>query len=93
MLRDHCSAEAFLRQAGEAIPEGHAELSSAADCYREMKRIRMGMDDLISDNFSPEALAVILDPSKRQAFADAILQIRDKEQEALAHIERVIDRC
>ncbi len=92
MLRDHCQAESFLRQAAEVIPEGGPELSTAADCYREVNRIRLGMDKLISDNFSKEALTAITDPSARLAFAQGILQIHDKENEAITHIERLIGR-
>lgn len=92
MLRDHCSAEDFLRQAMANVPDFAPELSLAADCYGDVQRIRAEMDDIIGDNFSEPAMKAIAVPDMRRAYAKAILQIRDKEQEALAHIERLIER-
>jgi hypothetical protein len=92
MLRDHCSAETFLRRAAQALPAGRGELSAAADCYHEVSHLRQGMDELIKDDFSEGTMAAVADPVVRRAFADAILQIRDKEQEAAGHIERGLGR-
>ncbi|MBN1877817.1 MAG: hypothetical protein JXA33_26590 [Anaerolineae bacterium] len=92
MLRDHCSAEAFLRQVLEDVPDFQPELSLAAECYGDVKRIRNGMDAIIGDNFSEQAMRAIAIPEMRRAHADAILQIRDKEQEAVTHIEQLIER-
>lgn len=92
MLHDHCTAEAFLRQVIEDVPDFATELSLAADCYDDVKRIRAGMDNIIGDNFSEPAIKAIAIPEMRRAYADAILQIRDKEQEAVTHIEQLIER-
>lgn len=90
MLRDHCLAEPFLRQAAANVPEFQPELSAAAGCYGEVKRIRDGMDALISDNFSGQAMKAIYDPAIRRAYAGAILRIRAEEEKALNHIERCV---
>jgi hypothetical protein len=79
MPRDHCLAEPFLRQAIKAVPDFQPELSQAAECYGEVKRLRDGMDDLIADNFSKHAMMAITDPGIRRAYADTILRIRDVE--------------
>jgi hypothetical protein len=92
MLRDHCLAEPFLRQAILDVPEFHPELSKAADCYLEVVRIRNGMDALIADNFSEPAMQAIYDPEIRRQYAQAILRIRDVEAEAVGHIERLLER-
>jgi hypothetical protein len=93
MLRDHCSAEAFLKHVIADVPDFEPELSLAAGCYADVKRIRNGMDDLIGDNFSEQAMKAIAVPDTRRAYADAILQIRDVEQKAVTHIEQLIERC
>jgi len=92
MLRDHCRAEPFLRRAAVEVPEFQAELSRAAACYAEAASLRNGMDDLISDNFSPRAMQAIGDPAIRRAFADILLQICDCEEEAANQIELLIHR-
>ncbi len=92
MLRDHCTAEAFLNQVIEDVPGFQPELSLATECYGNVKRIRNGMDDIIGDNFSEQAMKAIAVPDMRRAYAEAILHIRDKEQEAVTHIERLIER-
>jgi hypothetical protein len=93
MLRDHCSAEPFLRQAAEEVLDFQPELWLAADCYRDVKHCREEMDDLISDNFSAKAMQAIADPEIRRAFAGKILQIRDVEEEAIGHLEHLLERC
>jgi hypothetical protein len=93
MLRDHGSAEMFLRQVAEDLPDFLPEISLAADCYGEVKRLRDKMGDLISDNFSEKAMKAIGDPDTRRSFADLILQIRDKEEEAVTHLEHLLRRC
>ena len=93
MLRDHCLAEPFLRQVAQDVPDFLPEASRAADCYGEVKRLRDKMDDLISDNFSEKAMQAIGDPDIRRAFASILLQIRDKEEEAVSHIEHLLERC
>jgi len=40
MLRDHGSAEPFLRQMAEELPDCLPEVSLAADCYGEVTRLR-----------------------------------------------------
>jgi hypothetical protein len=93
MLRDHGSAEPFLRQALKDLPDFLPEASLAADCYGEVGRLRDEMGDLISDNFSEKAMKAIGDPDVRRSFADLILQIRDKEEGAVTHIEHLLKRC
>ena len=93
MLRDHCLAEPFLRKAVEDVPEYAPELSRAADSYAKVKRIRSGMDDLIGDNFSEQAMKAIADAEMRRKYSDAILRIRDAEADAVTSIEQVLKRC
>ena len=93
MLRDHCLAEPFLRKAVEDVPDFQPELSRAVECYGEVKRIRDGMDDLIADNFSEQAMKAIADPEMRRKYSDAILRIRDAEADAVTSIEQVLKRC
>jgi hypothetical protein len=92
MLRDHCSAEPFLRQAAADVPDFQPDLSLAAGRYSDVKRLRSGMDDLIHDNFAEKAIKAIADPSVRHEYANSILQIRDREQEAVTYIEHLIER-
>jgi hypothetical protein len=93
MLRDHCLAESFLHQAAEDVPDFQPELSRAAESYGEVRRLRDGMDDLIADNFSEQAMKAIADPEVRRAYADAILRIRDAEEGAVIQIEHLLKRC
>ncbi len=88
MLKDHGSAEPFLRQVAAELPE----VAAVADRYREVNQLRESMDELIRDDFSPGAMAAIADPRTRRAFADRIRQIRDKEEEAVAHVEHLLTR-
>ena len=93
MLRDHCLAEPFLRQAISDVPEFHPELARAAECYGEVVQIRNGMDALIADNFSEQAMQAIHDPEIRRLYAREIICIRDVEAEAVSHIELLLERC
>ncbi len=93
MLRDHCLAEPFLRQAIIDLPEFQPELSQAAECFGEVVRIRNGMDALIADNFSEQAMQAIHDPEFRRIYAQVILSIWNVETEAVSHIERLLERC
>ena len=86
MLKNHGSAEPFLRQVAQELPE----VAAVADRYRQVNRLQEGMDELIRDDFSPGAMSAIADPRTRRAFAERILQIRDKEEEAVAHFERFL---
>lgn len=92
MLRDHCLAEPFLRKAAQELPELAAELLQAADCYAEVARIRAEMDELIADNFSERAMKAIGEAETRQAYADAIRQIAEAENQAVGWIERMLER-
>jgi hypothetical protein len=93
MLRDHCLAELFLRQAVKDVPDFQPELSEAVKCYGEVKRLRDSMDDLIGDNFTQQAMKAINDAEIRRAYADVILRIRDVEEEAVTQIELLLKRC
>jgi hypothetical protein len=93
MLRDHCLAEPFLHQAAQDVSEFEPELIAAANCYGDVNAVRNRMDDIIGDNFTEKAMKAIADPAMRQAYAEAILQISQREQEAITHIERLIKRC
>ena len=46
MLRDHCEAEAFLRQAVKDVPDFQPELTEAAGYYSEVKQIRNNYREL-----------------------------------------------
>ncbi len=93
MLRDHCLAELFLYQAAADVPDFQPELSRAAGCYGEVKRLRASMDDLIGDNFSERAMQAIKDAAVRRAYADTILRIQDAEEEAVEYIEQLLKQC
>jgi len=93
MLRDHCTAELFLQQAATDFPEFQPELSRAIACYREVRCVRDSMDQMISDNFSESAMKAIRDPAVRREYADAILEIRDAEEEAAFQFEHLLARC
>jgi hypothetical protein len=86
MLRDHLSAAPFLRQAAQDEPDLAPGLAPAIACYTEVYALRDRLDVLMSDNFSPNAMKAIADPEVRRAYADVVLQIRDKEAEAIVHI-------
>ena len=75
------------------MPDFQPELSRATECYSEVKRLRDGMDDLIADNFSKQAMKAITDPEIRRAYADTILRIRDAEEGAAIQIEHILKRC
>lgn len=92
MLRDHCTAEAFLARAAEDVPEWQPEIGRAAGCYAEVARIRAGMDALIPDDFSPPGWAGIAQPTVRRAFADEIDRIREMEDRAIGEIEGLLGR-
>ena len=92
MLRDHCLAEPFLRQALLDVPEFEPELSLAAGCYAEVSRVRNGMDSLIADNFSEPSMQAVHDPAVRRLYAGEILHIRAIESEAVTHIEHLLQR-
>ena len=93
MLRDHCLALPFLRHMALDVPDFEPELSLAVECYGDVKHLRDGMDDLIGDNFSEQAMKAIHDPEIRRKYADSILRIRDAEEEAVTLIENVLLRC
>ena len=90
MLRDHCTAGPFLAQMAKDEPDWATDLDLAVACYAEVSRLRDEMDLVMSDNFSEPAMKAIGDPDARQAYAELILQIRDKEAEAAAHFERLL---
>lgn len=93
MLRDHCLAEPFLRQAAEDVPDLGPELSRAADFYGEVKSLRAGMDDLVSDDFGERSMKAIADAGVRNTFADTILRIRAVEDQAAGCLECLLRRC
>jgi hypothetical protein len=92
MLRDQCLAEPFLHQVIEEVPDFQPELSQAVDCYSNVKRLRDSMDSIIADNFSPQAIKAIKVPKIRRAYADVLRSIRDVEEEAVTHIELLLER-
>jgi len=49
------------------------------------------MDDLIGDNFSEQGHEGDADSQIRRAYADSILRIRDAEEEAVQHIEQLLN--
>ena len=50
------------------------------------------MDDLIGDNFSEQAMKAIAVPEIRREYAEAILRIRDAEEQAVQQLERLLQR-
>ena len=91
-LRDHVSAAAFLRRAGEEVPELLPEAELAAACYQDVERLRERQDALFKDDFSPPALQAFAAPAARQEFARLILEIRDREEEGIRRIEGLLGR-
>jgi hypothetical protein len=90
MLHDHRSAGPFLRQVAEQEPDLAPGLSAALACYAEVYRLRDLLDDLIKDDFSEKAILAIREADQRRAFAEIVLQIRDREAEAAARIESTL---
>lgn len=91
-LRDHVSAAAFLRQAGEEVAELLPDADLAAACYQDVERLRERQDALFKDDFSPPALQSFADPAARREFARLILEIRDREEEGIRRIEGLLRR-
>ena len=92
MLHDHRSAGPFLRQVVNEEPDLAPGLCQAEACYAQVYRLRDRLDGLIKDDFSEAAMKGIADPDIRRAYADIVLQIRDKEEEAIASIEHVLEQ-
>jgi hypothetical protein len=92
MLRDHCTADPFLTQMAMDEPEWATELDLAIACYAEVSRLRDEMDLVMGDNFSEAAMKAIGDAQARRTYAELILQIRLREAEAAAHLERIVTR-
>jgi hypothetical protein len=92
MLRDHGSALPFLSRAAEEMPVFLPEVSQAAACYAEVKRLTARMAELISDNFSETAMKAIRQAETRQAYAAVLLEICDQEQAAARHLECLLKR-
>ena len=90
MLDDHRSAEPFLKDAAGALPECAAELAEAAECYERSLALRDELEAILPSNFSQEAQQKLLDRSVRDAFACALLEIRDAEETGIACIEQAL---
>ncbi len=92
MLRDHCLAAPFLRQALADVPGFAPDLPLAIECYDEVIGLQKELNEIISDNFSQEAMKAIYSPDIRQRYADTILRIRDSEAQGISHLERLLAR-
>lgn len=92
MIDDHRSAVEFLRQVAEDERDLAPDLLAAADCYDEACKLKDDLNDLVRGDFSEEAQKRLADPEIRNKYARIILQIRDKEEEAISHIEHALER-
>jgi len=92
MLDDHKFAAPFLRDAAKVLPKCSAELTEAAACYERAGEVRDQLETILKSNFSHEAQKSVLDPKVRNDFAAALLRIRDIEAEAIAHVERALEK-
>jgi len=90
MLDDHKSSAPFLRDAAKVLPKCSAELTEAAACYERACALRDKLEGILKSDFSKEAQNAVLDPKVREAFAAALLKIRDAEEEGISHIEQAL---
>jgi len=92
MLDDHKAAPPFLRDAAAALPACRDELLRAAESYERGSRLRDQLEAILPSDFSQAAQQRVLDPTVREAFARAILNIRDAEAEGIASIEPALTK-
>ena len=90
MLDDHRCAAPFLRDAAQTLPESAAELLQAADCYERGVELRDHLESIMNSDFSPETQKRLLDPEVRDQYAQILLQIRDSDEEGIAHVEQAL---
>lgn len=90
MVDDRRAAIDFLAQAAADEPDMAPGLLAAADCYRETVRIRERLGTLLREDFSGEAMASLTDAAMRRKYAVAIREMRVHDEEAIAHIERLL---
>jgi len=75
----------FLRQIAEDESDLASDLLAAADCYAEIAQL-----DVDSQKLKLEAFEQLPDPSIRRIFSLILLKMRDKEEEAISHIEHCL---
>lgn len=91
-LVERGSTAKFLRQIAEDESDLAPELIAAADCYAEILQLHEDSNKVIKPDFSEEAIKQVSDPAIRRIYSLVLLKMRDKEEEAIGHIERCLGR-
>ncbi|MFB3881262.1 MAG: hypothetical protein ACE149_08355 [Armatimonadota bacterium] len=89
MLEDRRAAITYLRSMASVAPEAAGELNAAADLYEravgEMSGIWLWGHDM-----GPEVAKGLLDPATRRGIARHVRLARDREAEAVNHLEAAL---
>ncbi len=85
-------APQFLGRVGEQQPDMAAELELAAACYKAEFDLLMQVFEVQGgfSNHDPAIARKLGDPAVRRQIVPLILQARDKDEEAVGHIERAL---
>jgi hypothetical protein len=84
-------ASVFLKQAAEVLPEAGDQLLAAAECCKAEHDLVWRIWGIAGGNVpSEETRREFLKPEVRRRIAPLILQARDKDAEAAAHIEEAL---
>jgi hypothetical protein len=89
MLDDRRSAAEFLKLMAKDESDLAEGLHVATKCYEGICEMKNDLIDLVKDDFSAEAQRRIADHEIRRQYAEIIMRIRDKEEEAIGHIENL----
>jgi len=90
MLDDRKSAVEFLKLVAKDESDLAEGLHVAIKCYEEICKMKNDLTNLVKDDFSEEAQRRIADHEIRRQYAVIIMRIRDKEEEAIGHIENLV---
>lgn len=83
-------AAAFLRRMADQEPAMAGDLLAAADCYRTEHDLMWKVWDLAGGHTNPEAWRNLAAPGVRRQIIPVVLQARDLDMEAAAHLERAL---
>ena len=89
-LVERGSTARFLRQIAEDESDFAPDLLAAADCYSEITQLHEDSKQLINPDFSEEAIKEVSNPAIRRLYSLVLLKMRDKEEEAISHIEHCL---
>jgi len=90
MLDDRRSAVEFLKLVAKDESDLAEGLHAAVKCYEEICKLKNDLTNVVKDDFSEEAQRRIADHEIRRQYAEIIMRIRDKEEEAIGHIENLV---